>query len=485
MKLKIPSFRDASVLVIGDVMLDRYWYGKAARVSQEAPVPVVDIESDEDRPGGAANVALNLAALGIDVTLIGVVGGDAAAQILRQKLTAANIRVEFVALNDWPTILKVRVVSRRQQMLRMDFEKPIDVDVQAPLERAFRKHVANANVVVIEDYDKGTLARPQRFIDIAHEYGKRVVVDPKFKPFDAYRGADVIKPNKAEFSHAVSPAIGHAVGGRSDYRDLVAKAADLANRFAFGAIVVTRGEEGMTVVERDGAHHHVPARAVDVFDETGAGDTVAAVLAAGLAAGCSVHESAMLANLAAGLVVTKSGTAAVSAAELRRELAAEGHTDRGVVSRDELLEVVEDARRDGERIVFTNGCFDILHAGHVAYLEEARALGDRLIVAVNDDASVARLKGEGRPINGVEQRMRVLCALASVDWVVPFAEDTPEVLLDAIKPDVLVKGGDYTIDEVIGAQVVRRHGGEVRVLEHVPNMSTSAIIGGLKRARDT
>ena len=476
MKLKIPSFRDAHVLVIGDVMLDRYWYGRAGRVSQEAPVPVVDVEANEDRPGGAANVALNLAALGIDVTLLGVVGDDEPAQILRQKLAAANIRFEFATVKDWPTILKVRVVSRRQQMLRLDFEKPIHADVQTPLERAFRKHVAAADVVVMEDYDKGTLARPQRFIDIAHEHGKRIVVDPKFKPFDAYRGADVIKPNSAEFNHAV--------GRWTDYPELVTKAVDLANRFDFGALVVTRGDEGMSVIERDGAHHHVPARAVDVFDETGAGDTVAAALAAGLAAGCSVHESAMLANLAAGLVVTKSGTATVSVPELRRELAAEGHTDRGVLSRDELLEAVEDARRAGERVVFTNGCFDILHAGHVAYLEEARALGDRLVVAVNDDASVARLKGEGRPVNSVAQRLRVLAALASVDWTVPFSEDTPETLLDAIKPDVLVKGGDYTIDEVVGADIVRRYGGEVRVLEHVPNLSTSAIIGSLKRARD-
>ena len=481
MKLKIPSFRDTSVLVIGDVMLDRYWYGRAGRVSQEAPVPVVDIETSEDRPGGAANVALNLAALGIDVTLIGVVGDDEPARILRQKLTAANIRFEFVTVRDWPTILKIRVVSRRQQMLRMDFEKALEADVQVLLERAFRTHVATANIVVVEDYDKGTLARPQRFIDIAHEHGKRVVVDPKFKSFDAYRGADVIKPNNAEFSHA----LGRAAGTWTDYRELVAKATELANHFDLGALVVTRGEHGMSVVERDGSHHHVPGRAVDVFDETGAGDTVAAALAAGLAAGCSVHESAMLANLAAGLVVAKSGTATVTVPELRRELSAEGHTDRGVLSREELSEALDDARHAGERVVFTNGCFDILHAGHVAYLEEARALGDRLIVAVNDDASVARLKGDGRPINGIAQRLRVLAALASVDWVVSFAEDTPEALLEAVKPDVLVKGGDYKIDEVVGAQIVRRYGGDVRVLEHVPNLSTSAIIGSLKRAHDS
>jgi len=477
MKLDIPSFRDARVLVIGDVMLDRYWYGTAGRVSQEAPVPVVDVESTEDRPGGAANVALNLAALGINVTLIGVVGDDEPARILEQKLAAANIGCELVSVADWPTILKIRVVSRRQQMLRMDFEVPLRADIESRLEQAFRARIAQADVVVIEDYDKGTLTRPRHFIDIAHQNGKRVVVDPKFKPFDAYRGADVIKPNSAEF--------GHAVGGWSDYRELVAKGVELANRCDFGALVVTRGEAGMSVVERDGTHHHVPGQSVDVFDETGAGDTVAAALAAGLAVGFSVHRSVLLANLAAGLVVTKSGTATVSVPELRRALAADRHTDRGVLSRDELLEAVNDARRAGESIIFTNGCFDILHAGHVAYLEEARALGDRLIIAVNDDASVTRLKGDGRPVNSLAQRLRVLAALSSVDWVVAFNEDTPEALLEALAPDVLVKGGDYRVDEVVGADIVRRHGGAVKVLALVPNLSTSVIIDRLKGARDS
>ncbi len=492
MRLNIPSFHGARILVIGDVMLDRYWYGSANRVSQEAPVPVVDVESTEHRPGGAANVALNLAALGIDVTLIGVVGEDEAAQILRQKLSAANIRFDFVTLANWPTILKIRVVSRRHQVLRMDFEEPVPYKLQTSLENVFRKHIGAADAVVIEDYDKGTLVRPRNYIDIAHAHGKRVVVDPKFKSFDAYRGADVIKPNSAEFAHALKAQApgdqtgdlrGHSTGDWPAYHEFVTRARELAERFEFGALVVTRGEHGMTVVERGGAHHHVPARAVDVFDETGAGDTVAAALAAGLVAGCNIHESAMLANLAAGLVVTQSGTATVTVDQLRRETTLRRHADRGVLSREELLEAVESARDAGQRIVFTNGCFDILHAGHVAYLESARALGDRLVVAVNDDASVARLKGEGRPINGIAQRLRVLAALASVDWVVVFPDETPEPLLEVVRPDLLVKGGDYRIDEVVGATIVRRYGGEVRVLDHVPNMSTSAIIDSAKASR--
>jgi D-beta-D-heptose 7-phosphate kinase/D-beta-D-heptose 1-phosphate adenosyltransferase len=473
MKPLIPSFRDSSVLVIGDVMLDRYWYGATGRVSQEAPVPIVDVDVDatEDRPGGAANVAMNLAALGIDVTLIGVVGADDAAATLRSQLARANVRTEFVEVDEWPTIVKVRVVSRRQQMLRIDFERPLVADIAARLEQLLTAHADRADVVVLEDYDKGTLAQPRRLIEITHAHGKRVVVDPKFKSFDAYRGADVVKPNAAEFARAA--------GQWTKDDDFVAKAKALAQRCEFGALVVTRGERGLAVVERGGAHRVIEARRVDVFDETGAGDTVAAGLAAGLAAGCDIYDSAALANLAAGIVVAKFGTASATVAELRRAL-----TAGGVVSRDELERIVADARRAGERIVFTNGCFDILHAGHVAYLAEARALGDRLIVAVNDDASVARLKGSGRPVNTLAQRERVLAGLASVDWIVTFGEDTPEALLRAVRPDVLVKGGDYTVDQVVGAHIVRSYGGDVKVLGRVAGASTSAIIDGLRRGRE-
>ena len=469
MQSTLPSFRDSSVLVIGDVMLDRYWYGATARVSQEAPVPIVDVDSTEDRPGGAANVAMNLAALGIDVTLIGAVGDDAAAAILRASLANANVRAELVVAATWATIVKVRVVSRGQQVLRADFERTLTDDVEAQLERLVREHVAAADVVVIEDYDKGTLAHPQRLIDIAHAQRKRVVVDPKFKPFDAYRGADVIKPNTVEFERAV--------GGWRDEAEFVAKARDLARRCAFGAVVVTRGELGMAVIERDGGDHRVAARRVDVFDETGAGDTVAAGLAAGLAVGLTVRDSAELANVAAGIVVTRRGTVPVDLGSLTRALG-------GVVARSELAHIVADARRAGARIVFTNGCFDILHAGHVAYLAEARALGDCLIVAVNDDASVARLKGPGRPVNPLAQRQAVLAALSSVDWVVAFDEDTPEALLESVRPDVLVKGGDYTADRVVGADLVRGYGGAVKVVGRIDGASTSSVLAALARGRE-
>jgi D-beta-D-heptose 7-phosphate kinase/D-beta-D-heptose 1-phosphate adenosyltransferase len=472
MKLRLPPLTDARVLVVGDVMLDRYWYGDAARVSPEAPVPVVSVQATEERPGGAANVALNLAALGVRCTVVGVVGADEPARRLRETLAAAGVECDFVELADWPTIVKLRVVSRRQQMIRLDFERPVESGVRAQIEALVARHARDASIVVLEDYDKGTLAVPEALVGIAHAAGARVVVDPKLKPLAAYRGADVVKPNAVEF--------GHLVGGWSDYGELVAKGVECATRHDVGALVVTRGAEGLTLIERNGAHRHVPAHEVDVFDETGAGDTVAAALAAGLAGGLSLEESAVFANVAAGIVVAKSGTATVSRPEMARALGSAAHADRGILSTLELDEAVAAARRAGERIVFTNGCFDILHAGHVAYLEEARRLGDRLVVAVNDDASVRRLKGEGRPVNTLLRRQTVLSALACVDWVTSFAADTPEALLERIRPDVLVKGGDYRLDEVVGAERVRSWGGTVRVLGLVEDVSTTAIVDRLR-----
>jgi D-beta-D-heptose 7-phosphate kinase / D-beta-D-heptose 1-phosphate adenosyltransferase len=467
-KLDIPDYQGARVLVVGDLMLDRYWLGDARRVSQEAPVPVVEVDGIDERPGGAANVALNVAALGAHCTLVGVVGDDEAADALEKKLSGAGVHCCFIRQADWPTIVKLRVLSQQQQLLRMDFEQPLGDAHWPALCEQIRQALPDADALIIEDYDKGTLVEPTALIELAHAAGKPVLVDPKFKPFSAYQGADLVKPNRIEFQHAV--------GGWQDFAEFVQKGAELALSHQIGALVVTRGGEGMTLIHQDGRHHHVPALAVDVFDETGAGDTVAATLASSLAAGCPLEVCTGLANLAAGIVVTKTGTATVSAPELQRRLSGERHIDRGAMATSELLDAVEQAHAAGQKLVFTNGCFDILHAGHVGYLEEARALGDRLIVAVNDDASVARLKGPGRPVNSLAQRMKVLSGLAAVDWVVAFAEDTPEALLRQIRPDVLVKGGDYSVDQVVGADIVRGYGGEVRVLSVVENLSTTAIV---------
>ncbi|MFI8579149.1 bifunctional D-glycero-beta-D-manno-heptose-7-phosphate kinase/D-glycero-beta-D-manno-heptose 1-phosphate adenylyltransferase HldE [Ectopseudomonas khazarica] len=467
MKLTMPRYDQAAVLVVGDVMLDRYWHGGTSRISPEAPVPVVRVEQIEDRPGGAANVALNIAALGSRALLVGVTGVDEAADSLSDSLRGVGVETHFQRLDEQPTIVKLRVMSRHQQLLRMDFEEPFDTD-SAALAREVEQLLAGVKVLVLSDYGKGALQNHQALIQLARARGIAVLADPKGKDFSIYRGASLITPNLHEFETIV--------GGCVDEAELVSKGARLMRELELGALLVTRGEHGMTLLRPEHAPLHLPARAREVFDVTGAGDTVISTLAASIAAGEELPNAVALANLAAGIVVGKLGTAAISAPELRRAVQREEGSERGVLSLDQLLIAIEDARAHGEKIVFTNGCFDILHAGHVTYLEQARAQGDRLIVAINDDASVSRLKGPGRPINAVDRRMAVLAGLGAVDWVVSFSEDTPERLLKQVQPDVLVKGGDYGVDQVVGADIVQAYGGEVRVLGLVENSSTTAIV---------
>ncbi len=475
----LPNLNNAHVVVVGDVMVDRYWHGDATRVSQEAPVPVMDIGHVEDRPGGAANVALNVAALGAACTLIGVVGDDAAAESLRQTLSAAGVNCEFVVAQEFATITKVRVIAQQQQVLRADFETTVPrmVADDVAYRLASVLHIAAqedraVNALVLEDYEKGTLVDPQSLIEQADQAQFPVIVDPKHKPLSAWAGAAVVKPNEQELRRWLEHWPSDA--------ELPAELERLRNEYDIGALVVTRGSVGIVVADGAAVPLQVPARRVDVFDVTGAGDTVAATLAAAIAGGLGVRPAARLANLAASIAVTRTGTVAVSAPELRALAQQEGRADRGLLMPEQLLEFAQRARADKQTIVFTNGCFDILHAGHVAYLEEARALGDRLVVAINADDSVTRLKGEGRPVNSLERRAAVLAALSSVDWVVAFAEDTPENLLRALQPEVLVKGGDYTTDTVVGAEIVQGYGGEVAVLSLVDGVSTTKIVDQLR-----
>ena len=467
MKLSMPRFDQAPVLVVGDVMLDRYWHGATNRISPEAPVPVVKVEQIEDRPGGAANVALNIAALGAPAWLVGVTGQDEAADSLAERLHAAGVDAHFQRIASQPTIVKLRVMSRHQQLLRLDFEEPFATDADALLADVAQL-LDKVRVLILSDYGKGALQNHQALIQAARACNIAVLADPKGKDFSIYRGASLITPNLAEFE---------AVVGRcADEAELVAKGLKLLAELELGALLVTRGEHGMTLLRQGFPALHLPARAREVFDVTGAGDTVISTLATALAAGEELPQAVALANLAAGIVVGKLGTATVSAPELRRAVQREQGVGRGVMTLDQLLPVLEDARAHGEKVVFTNGCFDILHAGHVAYLEQARAQGDRLVVAINDDASVTRLKGPGRPINSVDRRMAVLAGLGAVDWVVSFAEDTPEALLEKVRPDVLVKGGDYGLEGVVGADIVLAYGGDVKVLNFVDSCSTTAIV---------
>jgi D-beta-D-heptose 7-phosphate kinase/D-beta-D-heptose 1-phosphate adenosyltransferase len=468
MKLAVPRFDKAQVLVVGDLMLDRYWHGATSRISPEAPVPVVKVEQSEDRIGGAGNVALNIASLGAGASLVGIVGKDEAAESLAKRLQSAGIYADFQVSNTKPTITKLRVISRHQQLLRLDFEDAFEAEDCDQLPQKVEQLLGNVGALILSDYAKGALQNPQAIISLARHAGVPVLVDPKGTNFESYRGATLLTPNLAEFEAVV--------GICSNEQALVTKGAELLDRLDMDALLITRSEQGMTLLRKDLPELHLPARAREVFDVTGAGDTVISVLATALAAGAELPDAVAMANIAAGIVVGKLGTATISMPELRRAISEEQGSERGVVNEEQLLVDVADARAHGERIVFTNGCFDILHAGHVGYLEQARKQGDRLILAVNSDASVKRLKGEGRPINPVERRMAVLAGLEAVDWVVSFEDDTPERLLELIKPDILVKGGDYSRTEVVGWEIVEGYGGEIKALDFLDDCSTTAIV---------
>ncbi len=467
MTISIPDFSSSRVVVAGDVMLDRYLFGSTGRISPEAPVPVVHVHETDDRPGGAANVAVNLAALGVSTSLVGVVGKDAAADSLAAILGQRGIDCVFSAADDRPTITKTRVQSRGQQLIRLDQENAIAMPGGA-LTDGFRSTLAGAGAVVLSDYGKGALSDVSAMIAACRSAGIPVLVDPKGTDFEKYRGATVITPNQSEFE---------AVAGRCESDEqLVAHAVAMMQDLELDALLVTRSEKGMLLVENGQEPLFLSTQAREVYDVTGAGDTVIATLAGALASGEDFPSAAALANLAAGLVVRKIGVATVTPGELSAALHQRGQGGRGLVDLDTLLALVNEARDRNERIIMTNGCFDVLHAGHVSYLEEAKSLGDRLIVAVNDDDSVRRLKGESRPINALEDRLLVLAGLAAVDWVVPFPEDTPAKLIAAVLPDVLVKGGDYRPEEIVGAREVLQNGGEVRVLAFRDGHSSSRII---------
>ena len=472
MKLEMPQFQHARLLVIGDVMLDRYWHGEASRVSPEAPVPVVKVGNREDRPGGAGNVALNMAALGSAVRLVGIVGNDETGLELLSRLNAAGVYCDFLQSADKPTITKLRVIGQHQQLIRLDFEQEFEAADIIGLQDKVKSLIGDSQVMVLSDYGKGALQETANLIELGRSKDIPIIVDPKGTNFEKYRGATLLTPNLSEFEAVV--------GYSNNEEEFVNKGLRLVKDLNLEAILITRGEHGMTLIRPDSPELHLPARAQEVFDVTGAGDTVISVLAAAMAAGDGLADSTALANLAAGLVVGKLGTAAISGPELRRAVLVELDSGRGVMTAEQLQIAVQDAKAHDEKIVFTNGCFDIVHAGHVGYLAKAKQLGDRLIVAINDDESAHRLKGPGRPINPVERRMAVLAGLEAVDWVVSFSEDTPEPLLEFLQPEILVKGGDYTMDEVVGGDYVNSYGGEVRVLEFLDDCSTSAIMEKMK-----
>lgn len=465
MRSQLPDFSNTRVLVIGDVMLDRYWHGAVSRISPEAPVPIVKVGQNKHVPGGAANVAMNVAALGAHVTLLGLVGEDEPAAMLAQLLHQAKVKFQF-APTSLPTITKLRILSQHQQLIRLDFEEPYPVECLPALHAMFAEHIKHTDIVIFSDYGKGVFAQAQALIALAQQFQVPVFVDPKVSDIGHYRGATLVTPNLKEFQQFVGPA--------TTDEAIVSKGSTLLEANGIQHLLVTRGEDGMTLLSHNSPAVHLHTQAREVFDVTGAGDTVMAALATSYASGCDLAESARIANIAAGIVVGKLGTATVSRAEL---LAAVAHDERlKLFNQEELLIIVEAAKARGERVVMTNGCFDILHAGHVQYLRQAKALGDRLIIAVNSDDSVRRLKGETRPLNSLEDRMQVLAGLEAVDWVVAFDEDTPAALIESVLPNILVKGGDYEVHQIAGHKAVLGAGGSVEILPFKPGCSTTGLV---------
>jgi D-beta-D-heptose 7-phosphate kinase / D-beta-D-heptose 1-phosphate adenosyltransferase len=479
--MNLPPFNSGHLLVVGDVMLDRYWHGNTWRISPEAPVPVVQVQSEERRVGGAGNVAVNASVLGAQTTLIGLTGNDSVANDLQQLLESHGVKAQLQRVGGSKTITKLRVISRHQQLIRLDFEDHFPHWNPETLQEIFTRNLQAAHAVILSDYAKGALRHADQLIAQARKAGKPVVVDPKGSDFARYRGATVITPNLSEFE---------AVVGVCDSDQQIAdRARNLGESLDLNAILVTRSEKGMTLVQQGKPAIHLPTRAQEVYDVTGAGDTVVATLGASLAAGSDLLDAVTLSNVAAGVVVAKLGTATVSREELQAALGSGPQASHGlqgkhggVLTQAELINQVNQAKAAGQTVVMTNGCFDILHPGHVDYLQKARALGDRLVVAVNSDHSVARLKGPSRPVNHLAHRMTMLAALSCVDWVVPFSEDTPEVLIAKVLPNILVKGGDYTADQVAGGQHVIQAGGRVQILPFLAGHSTTGLIEKIQAA---
>jgi D-beta-D-heptose 7-phosphate kinase/D-beta-D-heptose 1-phosphate adenosyltransferase len=466
--MKMHDFSKTKILVVGDVMLDQYWSGRAGRISPEAPVPVVKVADEDVRAGGAANVALNIADLGAQVQLMGIVGRDSFGEQLSQVLKDADVTSDWV-YSEAGTICKLRVLSHHQQLIRMDFENAVpEKDAQA-LADLVASQVAAFDVVVISDYAKGALQYVEKMIEAAKRQDVPVLIDPKGDDFTRYSGATLVKPNQGEFELIV--------GACPTEQDVVERGEKLIRDIDIDALLVTRSEHGMALVEQGAKPTLLKSQAQEVFDVTGAGDTVIATLATAFGSGMSLPDSVRLANEAASIVVRKVGTSTVTRVELEEQVyASQRHQAYMSMSEDEVEALIRLAQEKGEKVVFTNGCFDLLHSGHVRYLNEAAKTGDRLVVAVNSDESVKLLKGDSRPIVPLEGRMELLSALSCVEWVVPFGEETPERLICKLKPDVLVKGGDYKPDEIAGAQCVWENGGEVAVLSFWDGYSTTNMV---------
>lgn len=477
----IEKLAAARVLCVGDVMLDRFVYGEVSRVSPEAPIPVCRVREENSMLGGAGNVVRNLAALGADAIFITVIGDDDAGTEIEALVSTQNgIDPAIFRQPNRRTTVKTRYVADGQQLLRADHETDEEIpdDIAKSVIEGVAARLPGAGAVLLSDYGKGVLSISvtDAVIDMARDAGKPVVVDPKGFDYSRYRGASLLTPNRRELSEASAMRTEGDTG-------IIAAARHITESCGVDAILATRGPEGMTLVEADGGHYHLAANALEVYDVSGAGDTVAAAMSAALAVGMTLLDAARIANIAAGIVVAKTGTAVASLDEIAAWFAGQARSDAGTISvgLEEALSRVASWRKQGDLIGFTNGCFDLIHPGHISLLRQARAQCDRLIVGLNSDHSTSRLKGPDRPIQPEAARATVLGAFETVDLVVIFDEDTPVNLIEAIRPDVLTKGADYSLDQVVGGDIVQGYGGRVVLAELTPGESTTGTISRMEK----
>ena len=472
---RFKEIKPVSIVVVGDVILDEYIDGEINRISPEAPVGVLDCKSETYMLGGAANVAANVVKLGCKATLIGVTGADSAAAELKSLLKKEKIDAELVVTSsDRPTIKKSRIISKQQQLLRIDRENrnPIPKSVESKLIQNFKTALAKADGAIISDYNKGLLTKKllREAISYAKKIGKPVVVDPKGDSFAKYKGAGVVTPNRGELEKSTGIKCG-------DKKSVEKAARQIIKKQSISCVLATLGADGMALFTNKGESHFFPTVAREVFDVTGAGDTVVAVFSAALLGGMLPEEAARLSNHAGGLQVAQLGAGGISKKEMERSLAgAAGFDESKIVNLKDAAELANTLRKQNKKVVFTNGCFDLIHFGHIQYLRKAKKLGHRLVLGLNSDSSVRRLKGAGRPLLSEHDRAHILAALSCVDMVVIFDEKTPIKLIKAIKPEILVKGGDYKIDQIVGYKEIKKWGGKVLTLPYVKGNSTTGII---------
>ena len=472
---RFKELKRVSVVVLGDVILDEYIEGEINRISPEAPVGVLDCKSETYMLGGAANVAANVVKLGGKATLIGVTGSDPVARELKSLLKKEGIDArQIVTSGDRPTIKKSRIISQQQQLLRIDRENrdPMPKSVESKLIQNFKKALAKADGAIISDYNKGLLTKKllREAVSYARKKGKPVIVDPKGDSFAKYKGADVLTPNRGELEKSTGMKCG-------DKKSVEKAARRIIKKHSVSCVLATLGADGMALFTKKGESHFFPTVAREVFDVTGAGDTVVAVFTTALLGGMLPEEAARLSNHAGGLQVAHLGALGISKKEMERSLAgAAGFDESKIVNLKDAAGVAESLRKQNKKVVFTNGCFDLIHFGHIQYLRKARKLGHRLVVGLNSDSSVRRLKGTGRPLLSEHDRAHILAALDCVDMVVIFDEKTPIKLIKAIKPEILVKGGDYQIDQIVGYKEIKKWGGKVLTLSYVKGNSTTGLI---------